>query len=684
MARDNTEGRDRDRAEARARELREQIRHHDRRYHVDADPEISDAAYDALVRELDSIEAAFPDLVTPDSPTQRVGGEPLPEFRQVIHESPMLSLQNTYDEQELREFDGRVRRFLGLSAAEPIDYVVELKIDGVAIALRYRDGVFVQGVTRGDGTRGDDVTQNLRTIRSLPLSLIKDARNGPSAASFEVRGEVFFPRSGFQELNRRRAEAGEKLFANARNATAGTLKLLDPRPVATRPLSLFCYTLVGAGALGLTSHHEALAWMRKVGLPVNPNARLHHGIEEVIASVHSWAQERWKLDYETDGLVVKVDSLPWQETLGSTAKAPRWGIAYKFETREGVTQLLEIGVAVGRTGIITPFAILSPVDLLGTTIRRATLHNADEIQRLDVRAGDWVAIEKGGEVIPKVTRVLVERRTGAEVPFVFPTHCPACGDPLVREEGEVAIRCVNEHCPAQRRRQILHFVARGAMEIDGLGEAIVDQLLNASLIRDPADIYRLTADVLVPLERMGKKSAANLIAAIDRSRTRPLRAVIFALGIRHVGASVARSVAARFRTIDALAAARGEDLHGVPDVGEVVAASILRYFAREATRDLIARLRQAGLTMIEPEGGPRRSRPLDGKTFVLTGGITAMTRPQATARIESLGGKVSGSVSAKTDYVVAGVDPGSKLEKARSLGVPILDEEAFLRLLAEA
>jgi DNA ligase (NAD+) len=682
MAPHDGKDKDRDRAQARAGELREQIRYHDRRYHVDADPEISDAAYDALVHELEAIEAAHPDLVTPDSPTQRVSGEPLPEFHQVVHESPMLSLQNTYDEAELREFDGRVRRFLGLSSEAPIDYVVELKIDGIAIALRYRDGIFVQGVTRGDGTRGDDVTQNLRTIKSLPLRT--DVQKDPSSpSSFEVRGEVFYPRSGFQEMNRRRAEAGEKVFANARNATAGTLKLLDSRPVATRPLALFCYTLVGAASLGFTSQDEVLAWMRRVGLPVNPNARLHHGIDSVIESLHHWAEERWKLDYETDGLVIKVDSLPWQETLGSTAKAPRWGIAYKFETREGITQLLDIRVDVGRTGTITPSAVLSPVELLGTTIRKATLHNADEIRRLDVRVGDWVAIEKGGEVIPKVTRVLTERRTGSEVPFLFPTHCPACDDPLVREEGEVAVRCVNEHCPAQRRRQILHFVARGAMEIDGLGEALVDQLISSSLIRDPADIYNLTSELLIPLERMGEKSASNLVTAIEKSKTRPLRAVVFALGIRHVGASVARSIAARFRTITALAAATEEDLHGVPDVGEVVAASILRYFARGATRDLIARLQEAGLSMTEPQEAGNRARPLEGKTFVLTGGLETMTRPQATARIESLGGKISGSVSSKTDYVVAGVDPGSKLEKARSLGVAVLDEGALIRLLEE-
>jgi DNA ligase (NAD+) len=668
------------RAGERARELRDEIRRHARLYYIEAEPEISDAAYDALLRELESIEAEFPELITSDSPTQRLGDEPLREFSSVPHEVPMLSLQNTYDEVELREFDGRVRRFLG-AGDRPIDYVIELKIDGVAVALRYQDGLFTQGLTRGDGFRGDDVTANLRTVRSLPLACPPSAEvNPPVPERFEVRGEVYFTRSGFQELNRRRSESGEKVFANPRNATAGTLKLLDSRIVAARPLSLFCYTLVDARKIGLKTHHEVLAWMRAVGLPVNPHARLAHGIDDVFKAVHHWAESRWDLDYETDGLVVKVDSISEQEALGATAKAPRWGIAYKFETHEGVTQLLDIGINVGRTGIITPFAILSPVEILGTTIRRATLHNSDEVARLDVRAGDWVAIEKGGEVIPKVTRVLAERRTGAEVPFVFPAICPACRDPLVREEGEVAIRCVNEHCPAQRIRQILHYVSRGAMDIDGLGEAKVEQLLESGLIRGIADLYRLAPEQLIPIERMGEKSAANLIQAIDLSRERPLRALLFGLGIRHVGASVARSLAARFGTMEALISAGDEDLRGVSEVGTVVAASIRRYFEREATKTLLARLAEAGVSMSEPAGAPA-SRALEGKTFVLTGGLESMTRPQATARIESLGGKISGSVSSKTDYLIAGSDPGSKLDRARTLGVPVLDEKAFQDLL---
>ena len=669
-----------DEARARAASLREQIAYHDRRYYVDAEPEISDAAYDALARELKEIETAFPQLVTPESPTQRVGGEPLAEFRTVTHTAAMLSLQNTYDEQELREFDARVHRFLGTQ--ERIDYVVELKIDGVAIALRYQGGAFHQGVTRGDGYRGDDVTANLRTVRSLPLRAA-DPAAPPLPPAFEIRGEVYFPRTAFQRLNAQRAEGGEKLFANPRNAAAGTLKLLDPRLVAARPLSLFCYALVDAHRLGFSRHRDMLAWLRSAGFPVNPHARPAHGIDEVLDAVHEWAERRWQLDYETDGLVVKADSFELQERLGSTAKAPRWGIAYKFETREGITQLLSIEVQVGRTGNVTPVAVLSPVEILGTTVRRATLHNAEELKRLDLRIGDWVAVEKGGEVIPKVTRVLTERRAGGETPFIFPSECPACGEPLAREAEEVAFRCINEHCPAQRKRQILHFVSRGAMDIEGLGEAKVDQLVDAGLVRDVAELYRLTAEDLVPLERMAERSASKLIASVDGSRNRPLHRLLFALGVRHVGASVARNLAERFRTLEALEAAEIDDLRGVPDVGEVVGASVRRYFQRAATHKLLRRLREAGVRSTEPAAPGRGGRPLEGKIFVLTGTLTSMTRQQAAAWIESRGGKVSGSVSRKTDFVVAGENPGSKLERARTFGVPVLDEADFRRLIEE-
>lgn len=664
----------------RAGELRAEINHHARRYYVDADPEISDAAYDALLRELEEIEELHPDLVTPDSPTQRVGGEPTTEFETVLHTSPMLSLQNTYDEAELREFDSRIKRIL--KTTEEIDYVVELKIDGVAIALRYSDQLFVQGVTRGDGQRGDDITANLRTIRSLPLRAAE--LKGSSASSFEVRGEVYFPRSTFKMLNEQRVEAGEKPFANPRNAAAGTLKLLDPKQVASRPLALFCYSLLDAGEIDLDRHSDLLEWLRSSGFPVNPHAWSAHGIEEVIDSIPRWSEKRWELDYEIDGLVIKVDSLATREKLGATAKAPRWGIAYKYATAEGITQLLDIEIQIGRTGNATPVATLSPVEILGTTVRRATLHNSEELARFDLRLGDWVAVEKGGEVIPKVTRVLVERRKGRTKPYRFPTECPVCGEALNSEEDSAAVRCVNEHCPAQRKRQIQHYVARGAMEIDGFGASTVDFLVDAGLLRDPSDLYKLTVEQLIPLEGIGEKTAASLIQSIGASRGRPLHRLLFGLGIRHVGVSVARNITQEFSSIKDIETASDEKLQKIEDVGAVVAKSIKRYFERDATRSLIERLRRAGVTMEKPKSETDTGRSLDGKTFVLTGSLNSMTRPQAGERIEALGGKLSGSVSRKTNYLVVGDSPGSKLERARALGVPVLDEDHFLKLLEES
>ncbi|MBD3160774.1 MAG: NAD-dependent DNA ligase LigA [Candidatus Eisenbacteria bacterium] len=673
---------DRKNAARRIETLREQIAHHARLYYVEAEPEISDEAYDALYDELVALEARFPDLVAPDSPTQRVGGAPLEEFRTVRHRTPMLSLQNTYDDAELREFDARVRRFLGTE--EEIEYTVELKIDGVAVSLRYRDGRFAQGITRGDGTQGDDVTENLRTIRVLPLR-IDPPKGKPAPSEIEVRGEVFFPRSRFRRLNEARSQAGEKPFANPRNAAAGSLKLLDPRLVAQRPLSLFCYALVETEEIGLERHGEVLDWLGSAGFPINRGSWTARGVEQVIERIPEWSEKRWDLDYDIDGLVVKVDRMAAQRVLGSTAKAPRWGIAYKFATREGITRLLAVEYQVGRTGAVTPVAILAPVEILGTTVRRATLHNADEMRRLDLRLGDWVAVEKGGEVIPKVTRVLAERRIGEPERYAIPTTCPACGEPLTRDEEEAATRCLNEHCPAQRRRQILHFVARGAMEIEGMGAATVEQLVENGLLRDPADLYRLRVEDLVPLDRMGEKSAANLIASIRASRSRPLHRLLFALGIRHVGASVARNIAARMGTLEAIEKVDVEGLLGIPDVGETVARSVRRYFDRPATADLLDRLRASGVRTDEPEesGAAEGRGPLEGRIFVLTGTLATMTRPQASARIESLGGRVSGSVSRRTDYLVAGDSPGSKLARARDLGVPVLDETGFLALLGE-
>jgi DNA ligase (NAD+) len=670
---------DRAQAAERVTELRRLIRHHSRLYYVDSRPEISDREFDALLAELEALEREFPELDDPQSPTHRVGGEPLEGFRTVRHPVPMLSLQNTYSEEEVREFDARLHRWLEVEP--PIAYVLELKIDGVAVALRYRGGAFDLGVTRGDGTRGDDITQNLRTVRSLPLTL--DTGSAPLPEEIEVRGEVYFPRRAFEALNAARRDAGEKPFANPRNAAAGTLKLLDPREVAPRPLALFVYQWVGAPAAGLRTHAEALARLGQLGLPVNPHAARVTGIDEALVAIRAWETRRRDLDYDTDGVVLKLDDLAWHERLGATSKAPRWGIAYKFETTEAVTRVREIRVQVGRTGAVTPVAELEPVQLGGTVVKRATLHNADEIRRLDVRVGDWVTLEKGGEIIPKVTGVLAERRAGNEPEFLFPPACPVCGDPLERAEEEVAIRCVNEHCPAQLKRRLLHYAARGAMEIDGLGASIVDQLVDRDLVRDFADLYRLAPETLAGLERMGEISARKLVAAIDGSRRRPPARLLFALGIRHVGAFAARVLAGAYPTIEALAAAGEEALAALEGVGPVIAAAVHRYFARPETTRLLERLSAVGVSPAAEETSAAHG-PLAGLTFVLTGALPGMTREEARRRIEDRGGRVAGSVSARTDFLVAGEKPGTKLENAHALGVRVLDETGLRDLLAQA
>lgn len=678
-------------AEARRRieELRAEIARHDRLYHVEAAPEISDRAYDLLLEELTHLEREFPQFDDPTSPTRRVGGAPLPGFRSVAHSREMLSLQNTYSPEEVREFDARVRRFLEHEGS--LAYVAELKIDGVAVALRYEEGRFVLGLTRGDGQVGDDVTENLRTVRSLPLRLARPL-------TLEARGEVFIPRSLFTDWNRRRGAEGEKLLANPRNACAGTLKLLDSREVARRPLRLFCYALADARAHGAATHQETLSLLRALGLPVEPHHAAAGDIEEAIAICAAWEKRRRELDYETDGMVLKVDRLDWQERLGATTKAPRWGIAYKFETREAVTRVLGIELQVGRTGSVTPVANLEPVELLGTVVKRATLHNADEVGRLGVRVGDWVAVVKGGEIIPKVVRVLEEMRTGGERPFVFPATCPECGESLTRPEGEVAIRCESEFCPARRKEQLLHFVSRGGMDVQGIGESLVDQLVDRGRVQDAADLYALTAETLAELERMGEKSAGKLVRALAESRTRPLHRLLFALGIRHVGASAARLLARAFGSLDHLREAPAEEIAAVHGIGEVIAESVRHYFSRQETARLLERLREAGVRPPEEpaasapgaprsDAGPLRptggAGPCAGKVFVLTGALATLTREEARARIEDRGGRVTASVSRKTDYLVAGSEAGSKLEKARELGVPVLDEEALLRLLEE-
>jgi DNA ligase (NAD+) len=685
-------------ARFRVNELRHEIARHDRLYYLEAAPDIPDRDYDRLVAELSNLERAFPALDDPNSPTHRVGGAPLSGFRSVPHLHPMLSLGNTYTQAEVREFDVRVRRVLGREEKEPavlkigpVAYGVELKIDGVGIALRYEEGRFALGLTRGDGTTGDDATANLRTVRGLPL-LLAEPR------TLEVRGEVYIPHSDFLAWNRRREAAGEKILANPRNACAGTLKLLDPREVARRPLRLFCYALVDARAQGLATHHETMALLRRLGLPVEPHFACVADIDEAIAVCDTWEMKRHELDYGTDGMVLKVDRLDWQEQLGATAKAPRWGIAYKFETQEVETRVREIRVQVGRTGAVTPVAELDPVELLGTVVKRATLHNADEIERLGLRIGDWVVIAKGGEIIPKVLRVLEDRRCGEETLFTFPTACPACGEPLTRSKDEVAIRCENEFCPARRKEQILHFSARGAMDIQGMGESLVDQLVDGGLVEDAADLFAIDAARLAGLERMGEKSAENLFRSIEAARRRPLHRFLFGLGIRHVGATAARLLARAFGTVDALRAATAEEIAAVPGMGEIIAAEVAGYFSRPETARLLSRFEAAGvIPETEPMRTPRRAGGrsdapgkragvdagnLAGKTFVLTGTLQGWSREEARDVIEARGGRVSSSVSKKTSFVLAGTEPGSKLDKARELGVIVLDEAAFRALLA--
>lgn len=669
-------------ARARIAELTREIRRHDRLYYVEARPEIDDRAYDRLMEELLRLEGLFPSLTSPDSPTQRLGDQPLDRFHARPHSEVMLSLGNTYSPDEVREFDQRVRRLL--ETEESIAYSVELKIDGVAVALRYRDGRFHLGLTRGDGREGDEITANLRTVRGLPLAL--DGAPG----ELEVRGEVYIPRPSFIEWNRSRESQGEKTFMNPRNTCAGTLKLLDSREVARRPLRFFAYAVVDPVARGLEAQVETLTFLQQLGFPVEPNFRRVDDIEGALLHCDTWRERRFSLPYDTDGMVIKVDRLELVRRLGATAKAPRWAVAYKFETSEAVTKVLEITVQVGRTGNVTPVANLEPVELLGTVVKRATLHNADEIARLELRVGDWVAIEKGGEIIPKVTRVLTELRDGSEAPWTMPQRCPVCDEPLVREDEEVAFRCPNEFCPAQRKRQILHFVGRGAMDIAGVGESLVEQLVDRNLVRGPADLYRLDPATLGGLERMGEKSARNLIEALSASRTRPLAAFLFGLGIRHVGANAARLLARWFGSLEALSSAEESDLAEVPGVGEVIARSVRRFFERPESIALLRELRELGVDpppepIVRPvaEATPVESAwpAFAGKTFVLTGTLTRWTRDAAAAEIDGRGGKVTGSVSRKTDYLVAGAEAGSKLEKARGLGIRVLNEAEFELLL---
>ncbi|MBO8164760.1 MAG: NAD-dependent DNA ligase LigA [Brevibacillus sp.] len=668
---------DRQTAEQKIEELRQQIEYHNRLYFVEDRPEITDREYDALMRQLQELESLFPELVTPDSPTQRVGGEPLPHFEKVEHKVPMLSLGNAFNEGDLRDFDRRVRQAVG---DQPVRYVCELKIDGLAVSLRYEDGWFVRGATRGDGQTGEDITQNLKTIRSLPLRLRKPV-------TIEVRGEAYMPKRAFEKLNRERETRGEPLFANPRNSAAGSLRQLDPKVAASRELDIFVYGIGELIGETVESHSEGLALLESLGFKVNPERRVFEQIDELIAFINRWAEKRPELPYEIDGMVIKVDSFAQQQELGFTAKSPRWAIAYKFPAEETVTVLEGIEVNVGRTGVVTPTALLKPVSLAGTTVKRASLHNEEIIREKGLMLGDHVVVKKAGDIIPEIVAVLPERRTGAERPFQMPTHCPECGSELIRFEDEVALRCINPDCPALIREGIIHFVSRLAMNIEGLGEKVVAQLFEQKLIASVADLYYLheRRDDLLRLERMGEKSVDNLLQAIEASKENSVERLIFGLGIRLIGAKAAKVLAERFGHLDNLQRATREQLLEIDEIGPKMADSILTYFAMPQVQELLERLRAAGVNFaykgVRAEEGS--DLPLAGKTVVLTGTLSTMTRQEAEEKIARLGGKVTGSVSKKTDLVIAGEKAGSKLEKAGKLGVQVIDEASFLQLLEQ-
>jgi DNA ligase (NAD+) len=655
---------------SRTEELRRKILYHERKYYVDNDPQISDQEFDRLVRELVDLEHRFPGLVTPESPTQRVGEKPLDGFPSVAHRTPMLSIDNGYDEDEIREFEERIRKLL---PDRPIAYTAELKIDGLGISLLYRNGKFAQAVTRGDGVRGDDVSANVKTIHTVPLVI-------DETGEVEVRGEIYMPFASFRKLNEAREERGEPLFANPRNAAAGSVRLLDPKEVASRNLNVFLYYLTVD--LAEEDQWRSLQRLKNLGFPTNPHSRFCPALDDVLAYYKDWVEKRDTLDYDADGIVVKVDSAAERLELGTTAKAPRWAISYKFPARQATTRVNDIVIQVGRTGALTPVAVLEPVKLSGTVIGRSTLHNEDEVRRKDIRIGDTVLIERSGDVIPHVVSVMKERRTGRSRPFAWPDRCPVCGSAVFRPEGEVISRCVNASCPARVRESILHFAARRAMNIDGLGEAVVDQLLAAGLVRTIPDLYGLRYDDLVGLERLGPKSSRNLLDEIEASKTRNLSRLVFALGIRHVGEKLAQTLAARFRTLDALGAAVAEDLVQVEDVGPKVAESVLFFFAQPETRELVRRLRRAGVnaTALADAAGPK---PLAGQLFVITGTLEGLTRDEARELLEKLGAEVGSSVTRKTTALVVGASPGSKLDKARELGVRILGDAEFRELVGK-
>ena len=660
-------------ARRRVRELRELIRHHDHRYYVLADPEISDFEYDQLFAELVRLETEHPELESPTSPTLRVGGQPLEGLEQVEHVVPMLSLDNTYSRDELRAWYDRVARELG---RPPGDLAAELKIDGVSISLLYEDGALSRAVTRGDGVVGDDVTVNARTLRGLPLEL------EAAPALLEVRGEVFLGRRTFAELNRARRAAGEREFANPRNAAAGSIRLLDSREASRRRLGLWCYQVARAGGIDLASHVAALEWLAGLGFPVSPGVERCRDLAEVEASIDRWKERRSELDFETDGIVVKLDRADERSELGSTARSVRWAVAYKFAPEGRTTRLEDVLVQVGRTGVLTPVAVLEPVQIAGTTVSRATLHNFDEVARLDVRIGDTVWVSKGGEVIPKVTGVLTSKRPAGAAPVTAPGACPACGTPVVRADEEVALRCPNAGCPAVVAARLRHFVSRSAMDIDGLGDRTLGQLAEAGLVSDEASLWDLDAEQVAELEGWGETSAAKLVGEMEAARTRPLHRLLFALGLPLVGERAAKLLATSFGSLDRLAEAEAEELEELEGIGPAIAGSVISWFRDPRNMELVRRLQERGVDPRQ-ERPDRDGMPLAGRTFVLTGTLSR-PRQEIKERLEALGATVAGSVSRRTDFLVAGDNAGSKLEKARSLGVEVLDEEALEHLIERA
>jgi DNA ligase (NAD+) len=652
------------------KKLREEIKYHEKKYYVDNDPQISDYEFDLLVKKLEELENQFPELITPESPTQRVGEQPLEGFASVEHRTPMLSLDNCYSIEELREFEERIQKLL---PSQKIEYVAELKIDGLGISVIYREGKYGQAVTRGDGLRGDDVTVNVKTIRSLPLE-IKNPRE------IEVRGEIYLPFESFEKINKEKGKKGEPLFANPRNAAAGSLRTLNPREVASRRLDLFLYYIFIEGE-EMPTQWKNLKMLQDLGFKTNPIACHCTSLDEIISFYEEWQEKRDRLDYDVDGVVVKVDSTEQRKLLGFTAKFPRWAISFKFPARQATTRIKDIIIQVGRTGALTPVAILEPVQLSGITISRSTLHNEDEIKRKDIRIGDTVLIERSGDVIPKVVSVMKEKRTGKEKKVVWPSSCPVCHSSTFKPEGEAIARCVNPSCPAKIRESILHFAWRRAMNIEGLGEALVDQLLEKKLIQKIPDLYALKHEDLVRLEKIGPKSSQNLLDEIEKTKQRNLDRLIYALGIRYVGERTAQALASHFKTLENLAQASLEELIQIEDVGPKVAESVVFFFQQPENIELINRLKQASLNFSYQKTESQKDLPLAGQTFVLTGKLESLAREEVAGLIEELGGTVSSSVSSKTNYVVVGESPGSKLAKAKKLGIQTIEEKDFLKLV---